>query len=142
MSKAIRTLLFVTVVLSLLAACATPQVIEKEVVVEKPVVETVVVEKEVVVEKAVVETVEVQKEVVVTKETVVEVEKIVEVTPVPGRCAPMDAAEVDEIKIGATVPQSAPGAVRGGRGMMTAMNIAVQQLNAAGGVASWASQSG
>jgi len=135
MSKTIRTLLFVTVVLSLLAAaCATPQVIEKEVVVEKPVVETVVVEKEVVVEKAVIETVEVEKEVVVTKETVVEVEKIVEVTPVPGRCAPMDAAELDEIKIGATVPQSAPGAIAGGRGMMTAINIAVQHLNDAGGV--------
>ena len=44
-----------------LSACAapTPEVIEKEVVVEKPVVETVVVEKEVVVEKPVVEVVEV-----------------------------------------------------------------------------------
>ncbi len=52
-------------VLGVLAACApsTPQVIEKEVVVEKPVVETVIVEKEVVVEKPVVETVEVSKEV-------------------------------------------------------------------------------
>jgi ABC-type branched-subunit amino acid transport system substrate-binding protein len=46
----------------------------------------------------------------------------------------MDPAEVEEIKIGATVPQSAPGSVRGGQGMMTAINIAVQQLNDAGGV--------
>ena len=53
-----------TVVASMvLSACAppTPQVVEKEVVVEKPVVETVVVEKEVVVEKLVVETVVVEK---------------------------------------------------------------------------------
>jgi branched-chain amino acid transport system substrate-binding protein len=75
-------------------------------------------------------------EVVVTEQVVVteEVEKIVEVTPVPGRCAPMSADDVEEIKIGATVPQSAPGAVRGGRGMMTAFNIGVQQLNDAGGI--------
>ena len=62
----------------LLSACAapTPEIVEKEVVVEKPVVQTVVVEKEVVVEKKVVETVVVEKEVVViatpeTKELVV-----------------------------------------------------------------------
>lgn len=75
---------------------------------------------------------EVEVEVPVTKE--VEVEKIVEVTPVPGRCAPIDAAEVEEIKIGAPVPQSAPGAIAGGRAMMTAMNIAVEKVNEAGGV--------
>jgi len=60
------TLLNLFVVLALvLAACAqpTPEVIEKEVVVEKPVVQTVVVEKEVVVEKPVVQTVVVEKEV-------------------------------------------------------------------------------
>jgi peptide/nickel transport system substrate-binding protein len=70
-----KSILFLNLlaVLSLVAACgpATPQVVEKEVVVEKPVVETVVVEKEVVVEKPVVETV------------VVEVEKVVEVTAEP-----------------------------------------------------------
>ena len=63
----------------------TPEVIEKEVVVEKPVVETVVVEKEKVVEKQVVATVEVVKEVPVekvVKETVV-VEKEVVVTEQP-----------------------------------------------------------
>jgi polar amino acid transport system substrate-binding protein len=66
--KRLATLLVVVAVLaSFVAACApTPQVIEKEVVVEKPVIETVVVEKEKVVEKPVVETVVVEKEVVVT----------------------------------------------------------------------------
>ena len=59
----------------LLAACAapTPEIIEKEVVVEKKVVETLEVVKEVVVEKKVVETVIVEKEVVV----------VVTATPVP-----------------------------------------------------------
>jgi ABC-type branched-subunit amino acid transport system substrate-binding protein len=86
--------------------------------------------------------VEVIKEVVVTQvvevveevEVPVEVEVEVEVTPVPGRCAPLDVSEVEEIKIGATAPQSAPGAVRGGQGMMTAINIAVTQINDAGGI--------
>ena len=47
------------IAITILSACATPtpQVVEKEVVVEKPVVQTVVVEKEVVVEKPVVQTV-------------------------------------------------------------------------------------
>jgi len=53
------------VLASFVAACAAPapEVIEKEVVVEKPVIQTVIVEKEVVVEKAVIETVVVEKEV-------------------------------------------------------------------------------
>jgi ABC-type branched-subunit amino acid transport system substrate-binding protein len=71
-------------------------------------------------------------EVPVTKE--VEVEKVVEVTPVPGRCAPMSMDEVDVIKIGATVPQSAPGSVVGGLAMQFAINIAVDQINADGGI--------
>ena len=68
-----KSLVVVAVVASLVAACAapTPEVIEKEVVVEKEVLVTVEVEKEVVVEKKVVETVEVVKEVVVEKEVVV-----------------------------------------------------------------------
>ena len=64
------TALGLLVVLSLvLAACAapTPVVVEKEKVVEKPVVQTVVVEKEKVVEKPVVQTVVVEKEKVVEK---------------------------------------------------------------------------
>ncbi|MGQ9583832.1 MAG: ABC transporter substrate-binding protein [Anaerolineae bacterium] len=63
---------------SLLASCAapTPVVVEKEKVVEKPVVQTVVVEKEKVVEKPVVQTVVVEKEKPVVQTVVVE--KIVE----------------------------------------------------------------
>jgi len=77
MSRRLLVLLTLLTVVSLLAGCpaATPQVVEKEVVVEKPVPQTVVVEKEVIVEKPVVETVVVEKEVVV--------EKIVTPTPVP-----------------------------------------------------------
>jgi len=68
------------------AACArpTPQVIEKEVVVEKPVVQTVVVKEEKVVEKPVVETVVVEKEKVV--------EKVV--TPTPVTLAPLDVNNI------------------------------------------------
>lgn len=72
-SKKVFGLLVTMLILSsLIAACgpaATPVVVEKEKVVEKPVVQTLVVEKEVVVEKKVVETVEVEK--VVVKEVVV-----------------------------------------------------------------------
>jgi peptide/nickel transport system substrate-binding protein len=84
-------LALVMIVSMVLSACAapTPEIIEREVLVEKPVVETVVVEKEVLVEKPVVETVVVEKEVPVEKvvketvEVVVEKEVIVEVTPEP-----------------------------------------------------------
>ena len=63
--------------LALIVACAspTPEVIEKEVIVEKPVVETVVVEKEKVVEKLVIQTVVVEKEKVVT--VIVEPTKVI-----------------------------------------------------------------
>ena len=73
----------------MLSACAapTPEIIEREVVVEKPVVQTVVVEKERVVEKPVVQTVVVEKEVpvekVVKETVVVEKEVQVEVTKAP-----------------------------------------------------------
>ena len=63
------TIVAILVILSMVACAApTPEIItvEKEIPVEKKVVETVVVEKEVVVEKKVVETVIVEKEVVVT----------------------------------------------------------------------------
>jgi peptide/nickel transport system substrate-binding protein len=65
----------VVVLAVLVASCApaAPEVIEKEVVVEKEVPVTVEIEKEVVVEKKVVETVEVEK--VVEKEVIVEVPK-------------------------------------------------------------------
>ncbi|MGQ9586600.1 MAG: hypothetical protein ACUVXG_14540, partial [Anaerolineae bacterium] len=69
-----QVLVTTAVLLAFVAACApapTPVVVEKEKVVEKPVVQTVVVEKEKVVEKPVVQTV------------VVEKEKQVMVTPTP-----------------------------------------------------------
>ena len=78
----------------LLAACApaTPQVIEveKEVIVEKSVVETVVVEKEVAVEKQVMQTVVVEKEVEkkVVETVVVEKEVVVTATPEPKSVGP------------------------------------------------------
>ena len=61
------------------ASCAqpTPQVIEKEVPIEKVVKETVIIEKEVPVEKVVKETVVVEKEVAV--------EKVVTATPRPSK---------------------------------------------------------
>ena len=80
-----KKLIALLLALVVLTACAapTPQVVEKEVVVEKPVVQTVIVEKEKVIEKPVVETVIVEKPVVET--VVVEKEKVVEkmVTPTP-----------------------------------------------------------
>ncbi|RMD67358.1 hypothetical protein D6833_00290, partial [Candidatus Parcubacteria bacterium] len=103
-------------ILAILAACGggEPQVIEK------------------VVTKEVVKEVKVTEEVVVTKE----VEKIVEVTPTAGRCAPNSFEELGDqpIKIGVPVPLSAPGSVTGGRAMQTAVNIAVDEVNAAGGI--------
>jgi branched-chain amino acid transport system substrate-binding protein len=108
MSRKFSVLLFVLIVVSLLAAaCGTREVVVTEVV-------TQIVEKEIKVTE--------------------QVETIVEVTPVPGRCAPMDTAGLESIKIGATVPLSAPGSVTGGRAMQTALNIAVAELNDAGGV--------
>ena len=94
--NAMWKLVLLLVSLSLIAAatgCAapTPEIVEKEVVVEKLVVETVIVEKEVVVEKPMVETVIVEKEVVVEKSVVetvivekeVPVEVVVIATPEP-----------------------------------------------------------
>jgi hypothetical protein len=103
-ATALATILFVVVLAGdafltglapYLAPARAPAVIEREVPVEKMVVETVVVEKEVpvtvevekevVVEKPVVETVIVEKEVVAeaTKAPAVEVESAYEATPVP-----------------------------------------------------------
>ncbi len=59
----------------------------------------------------------------------------VEVTAAPrGKCSPTDLAGLEELKIGVTVPLSAPGFVIGGRAMQTAINIAVDEVNSAGGV--------
>jgi len=72
-------------------ACApgTPQVIEKEVVVEKPVIQTVVVEKEVAIPQTVVVEKEIEKEIVKT----VVVEKVVEATPQSGGTMTWSRAE-------------------------------------------------
>ncbi|MBC8263965.1 MAG: extracellular solute-binding protein [Anaerolineales bacterium] len=70
MKRLATLVLAVAVLFSFVAACAapTPEVVEKEVIVEKEVPVTVEVEKEVVVEKKVVETVEVE----VTREVIVD----------------------------------------------------------------------
>ncbi|MBC7225258.1 MAG: hypothetical protein H5T59_13470, partial [Anaerolineae bacterium] len=69
MKKGLAALGILVALSLVLASCAapTPVVVEKEKVVEKPVVQTVVVEKEKVVEKPVVQTVVVEKEKVVEK---------------------------------------------------------------------------
>ncbi len=99
----------VLVLTSLVAACAapTPEVIEKEVIVEKEVPVTVEVEKEKVVEK--------------------EVEVVVTATPAP-------AAEAETILIGGFGPLSAPGAYQAGTEMRQACEMAVDEINDAGGV--------
>ncbi len=125
-SKKIFGLLMTLLILSsIIVACATPtpEVIEKEVVVEKEVPVTVEVEKEKIVEKEVVQTVEVEKEVVVEKE----VEVVVTATPAP-------KPEGETIRIGGIGPLSAPGSVVGGIAMQFAMNLAVKDINDAGGV--------
>jgi peptide/nickel transport system substrate-binding protein len=71
------------------APAATPEVIVKEVPVEKKVVETVVVEKEVPVEKKVVETVVVEKE--------VEKEVVVTATPVPPKAVEFVARDPETL---------------------------------------------
>ena len=108
--KWMRLSALVMIASMVLSACAapTPEIIEKEVIVEKPVVETVVVEKEVVVEK-------------VVKETVVVV-----ATPVPPPPAP------EYIEFGASIP------LTGKFGSLGAMVkpgyvFAVEDINAAGG---------
>jgi branched-chain amino acid transport system substrate-binding protein len=83
----------------------------------EPIIQTVVVT----------EVVRETQEVIVTQE--VPVEREVVVTPTP---APM--AEADTIRIGGVGPLSAPGSVVGGIAMQFAMNLAVQDINAAGGV--------
>ena len=83
--------LFFILAVAVLPACApaTPQIVEvdKQVPVEKKVVETVVVEKEVPVEKRVIETIVVEKEKKVVEtvlvERQVEIQKVVTATPAP-----------------------------------------------------------
>lgn len=69
----------------------------------------------------------VTQEVVVTKEVEVEKEVVVTATPEP-------EAEAATIRIGGIGPLSAPGSVVGGIAMQFAMNLAVKDINEAGGV--------
>ena len=109
-----------------LAACqAEPE--QVEVVVTKLVEK--IEEREVEVTRVVEET--------VTEEVEVEVTRVVEVAAAPvvaGRCAPTSADGLEEITIGASAPLSKPGSVTGGLVMQTAFNIAVDDINEAGGV--------
>ncbi len=75
----------------------------------------------------------------VTEQVEVEVTRVVEVpvevaAAVPGRCAPTSVDEVEEILIGASAPLSKPGSVTGGMVMQAAFNIAVDDINDAGGI--------
>ncbi len=72
-------------------------------------------------------------EVVITK--VVEIEKEVEVpVEVVVTAVPEPVPEADTIRIGGIGPLSAPGSVVGGIAMQFAMNLAVKDINEAGGV--------
>lgn len=51
-----------------------------------------------------------------------------------GQVATVGEAEGETVKIGALAPLSAPGSVTGGTAMRAAMEIAVEEVNAAGGV--------
>lgn len=119
MKRAFTLVCLLTITTLLVVGCPapTPVVVEKEKVVEKPVIQTVVVEKEVVVEKKVIETVEVEKV----------VEKVVTPTPVP-------VPEAKTIRVGVTIPLSAPGSVTGGHDMLAGFKIAAADINEAGGV--------
>ena len=70
---------------------------------------------------------------------VIEVTRVVPVTTTPtppatAACPVADSDQLDEIVIGALLPLSNPGAMRQGFAMQTALNIAVDDVNAAGGV--------
>ncbi|MBL7062727.1 MAG: ABC transporter substrate-binding protein [Anaerolineae bacterium] len=79
--------------------------------------------------------VEVTKEVVITQvvEVVEEVEVPVEVE-VEVTAVPEPAPEAETIRVGGIGPLSAPGSVVGGIAMQFAMNLAVADINEAGGV--------
>jgi branched-chain amino acid transport system substrate-binding protein len=64
------------------------------------------------------------------------VERVVTATPAPTptACVRTSLAEAREVVIGAIIPLSRPGAVLTGFAMQAAFNLAVEDLNAAGGV--------
>lgn len=121
-------LILLAVAVFALVACQ-PETVE----VTRVVTETEMVTEEVEVTRVVTETETVTEEV----EVPVEVTRVVEVEAAPivaGRCAPTDPDEVEEIVIGATAPLSKPGSVTGGIVMQAAFNIAVDDINEAGGI--------
>jgi ABC-type branched-subunit amino acid transport system substrate-binding protein len=72
----------------------------------------------------------------VTVEVTRVVERLVVATPeTPAACARGQLANTNEIVIGALVPLSRPGAVLVGFAMQTAFTLAVDDINAAGGIA-------
>ena len=124
MLKRSYIVIFLALALVLVACQAEPE--QVEVVVTRIVTE--LQESQVEVTRVVEETI--TEEVEVTR--VVEVE--VPVEAVAGRCAPTSADEVEVINIGASAPLSKPGSVTGGLVMQAAFNIAVDDINEAGGV--------
>jgi ABC-type branched-subunit amino acid transport system substrate-binding protein len=52
----------------------------------------------------------------------------------PDACVPEDAGLVEEIVIGALLPLSPPGAVTAGFAMQAALSVAVEHVNASGGI--------
>lgn len=64
------------------------------------------------------------------------IERVVTATPVPTPtgCARNSLADAREVVIGALAPLSRPGAVLTGFAMQAAFNIAIEDLNAAGGI--------
>lgn len=107
MSRISKILFPLIVVLALLLTACQP-----ETVIETVVVTEVVTEKE---------------EVVVTKEVTVKEEVLITPTPEP-------EVEANTIRLGGIGPLSAPGSVVGGIAMQFAMNLAVKDINDAGGV--------
>jgi branched-chain amino acid transport system substrate-binding protein len=64
------------------------------------------------------------------------VERVVTATPAPtpATCVRNSLADAREVVIGAIIPLSRPGAVLTGFAMQAALNLAVEDLNAAGGI--------
>lgn len=64
----------------------------------------------------------------------IEVTRIVTPTPAPSTCPRGDLSQVSEIVIGALLPLSKPGAFMNGFSMQTAISLAIEDINMAGGV--------
>jgi branched-chain amino acid transport system substrate-binding protein len=64
----------------------------------------------------------------------VEVTRVVTPMPSPITCSRGDLGNIKEIVIGAILPLSKPGAMMSGFGMQAALDLAIEDVNAAGGV--------